>query len=214
MNILIIGAIKDVYPIVGELARTGNHIVIVDNSKERASYYTSKSIDIAIHVLNPIDYDALVEVGLPRADIVLAIHPSDTVNFIVGMYAKNLNIPKIIVLISDEKLARILLNLGITRAVIAKNRLINRGLIEALYDVKIIDVDEDNYLILIDSNVRSELIGLSIGEIVEKLFKVVAVISGEERRVVIDKYHIVEKGDKIIALISRSELTKILRIQA
>lgn len=208
MEILIIGAIKEAKELVETLVRGGNKVVIVDESRHRLNYYEMSQLDVPLHQKDPRDLTALDEVEISNADVVFAIHPSDEVNLIVSIYAKMSGVPRIVTMLSREKLAEGLQQLGISGAVVLRDIGISRMLLEAMFGVKLIDLGE-HYLVVLEEG-NEQLIGSRLEDLKDSM-GAVGVIR-EHGELVTEGEHIVKKGDRVMLMVRKEDLTRILRL--
>lgn len=201
------GARRGAYELAEELRNGGCKVVVVDDDERRLAPFSEGPLDVGSYKVDPLDYSRLKEIGITEADAVIAMHPSDAVNVTVSVYAKRHNVPKIVAVLSDDKVGEALVETEITKAVLTSGRQIARGVLEALFDVKIVEVG-DSYLVVLDSSERESLVGASVRELEEKLGRVIAILDKEGER---SERERVARGDVILALVPRAELIKALR---
>ncbi|MCS7107504.1 MAG: NAD-binding protein [Acidilobaceae archaeon] len=209
MEILIVGATREAYELIAELRKAGHKIILADDDEKRSREFSKSPFDIAIHTLDPLDYYQLREIGLTNADAVIALHPSDAVNVAVCVYARKLNVPKIIAVFSEGSIGDALVEMGISGASVTRGREIARSVLESLFDVKITDLG-NYYLVVIDSMKKDAVVGMSIEEIEEKVGKTIAILDREGNRVERRRDETIARGEVLLVLVPREGAIKAL----
>ncbi|MFN4046045.1 MAG: NAD-binding protein, partial [Acidilobaceae archaeon] len=110
MNVIVVGALRELQHLLLELSRRGHHVVVVDNNVERIKALEER-LDIPCYNVDLLDYEALTSIGFHRADVLIAAHPEDSINLVVSVYAKTEGIPRIYAVVSEEAIARALVGL-------------------------------------------------------------------------------------------------------
>ncbi|MEN2999032.1 MAG: NAD-binding protein [Acidilobaceae archaeon] len=209
MEVLVVGATREAYELIAGLRRAGHKIILADDDERRSREFSKSPLDIAVHTLDPLDYYQLREIGLSNADAVIALHPSDAVNVAVSVYARRLSVPKVIAVLSESSIGDALVEMGISGASVVRGREIARGVLESLFDVKIAELG-DHYLVVIDSLRKDLVIGMSVGEVEERVGKVIAIVDREGNRVEREREEAISRGEILIVLVPREGAIKAL----
>ncbi len=87
MNVIIVGCSNVGQTLAGQLNREGNDITIIDLSQEKINDVTAK-YDIMGIVGNGATHTSLVEAGIDKADLLIAVTDSDELNLLCCMLAQ------------------------------------------------------------------------------------------------------------------------------
>jgi len=98
------------------LIDAGHEVVIVEQSEDRCRML-SEELDATVVKGDAANIEVLENVGLEGTDALAAVTGHDEVNILVGLIAKEYGVPRIVVRVSDRKLARMAERLGLTKAV-------------------------------------------------------------------------------------------------
>lgn len=93
MEIVLVGAGRVGHAIAVRLAEEGHNITVVDNDEERVEYATSYS-DVMAMSGNGSDYTVLINAGINKADLIIAVTSDDAVNMLCCLTAKKLGVKK------------------------------------------------------------------------------------------------------------------------
>lgn len=211
MRVLIVGFSKEFTKFIAELVESGIDVVVVEGDAGHVESLR-RELDIATFVGDPLDLDLYKEVGMQKADIVIAIHTNDLINMAVCSYAKHLGVPRIIAVVNDDKIASVLRELNLASEVIVKPNELSDTLREKLYNIKRIDISQNQALFLLDTTVHTNLIDKSVEELTN-LEAIVAFITDKEGKIVHpSKDYKIQRGDKIFILTSPSNIQRIISL--
>lgn len=199
---LIIGFTNELSRFIAELVEAGIDVAVVDSDSNRVEGLR-RELDVAAFVGNPLDLDLYREVGMPRADVVIASHTNDLVNMVVCSYAKHLGVPRIIAVISDSKLATILRELNLANDVIVKPNELSTILTDRFFNLRRLNIDQTQYLILLDSSIHTNLVDKSVEEIEKPDTHVIFIIDRENRVIYPSKEYRIQRDDKVFILTQR-----------
>jgi len=116
-NIMIIGGGKISYYLAKELISKKYKVRIIESKKERADELAELLPKATIILGDGTNHDLLVEEGIEKMDACITLTNIDEENIIVSMYAKKLNIPKVIAKIKRNNFQGMLNDLGIVNFV-------------------------------------------------------------------------------------------------
>ncbi|MEM1644796.1 MAG: TrkA family potassium uptake protein [Ignisphaera sp.] len=205
MRVLIVGATDEALEIIRRLLNEGHEVIILDDNRSRIDKAVQE-LDVAAYMFSMIDLDTFQQAGIHKADMVLAIHPLDAVNILACSLAKHFNVPRIYAVVNSKESANMLWKLGLASNVLIKSRALSKALIELIYDVKLIELDNENYLVLATVGEGSYLVGKTIGDVEDEGVKVVVVLSDENTLINLDKNYTFKQGDKIVFIIRKDNL--------
>jgi len=214
MRIGFIGASEEVKEIIKMLLNDGHEVIVVDDEEERIEALR-KELDVASFIGNLLDFNVYSEIGLHRADIVIVAHPQDTINAIACMYAKKLNVPKIIAVVSNKRIAESLKSLGIINDSIVKGDEISFKIIEKIYNIDYIHIDAENVIAVIDTDKLRQYIGRNIKELFDEEVKMLIILTRDGNILHIDnnRDYVVKDGDRIVIYTKISKLKELSGIE-
>lgn len=209
MYIVIIGCGRLGSGLAMELSNDGHDVVIVDKHAENLERLRSGFNGIRIKGVE-IDNDILMEAGIDKADIFLAMTPADNINIMASQIAKDIfKVPKVIARIFDPSREFIYRKLGlqtISPTEVSINIIKN----------KIIDKKSDTLLIL-NNDVSIEEITINklkfnnVLEIEDKFNCKICAVSKNGEFIIANKNELLEKGDKIICSINKENKEKLVK---
>ena len=209
MYIVIIGCGRLGSGLAMELSNDGHDVVIVDKHAENLERLRSGFNGIRIKGVE-IDNDILMEAGIDKADIFLAMTPADNINIMASQIAKDIfKVPKVIARIFDPSREFIYRKLGlqtISPTEVSINIIKN----------KIIDKKSDTLLILnndisIEDITINKLKFNNILEIEDKFNCRICAVSKRGGIIIPNKNELLEKGDKIICSINKENKEKLVK---
>lgn len=209
MYIVIIGCGRLGSGLAMELSNDGHDVVIVDKHAENLERLRSGFNGIRIKGVE-IDNDILMEAGIDKADIFLAMTPADNINIMASQIAKDIfKVPKVIARIFDPSREFIYRKLGlqtISPTEVSINIIKN----------KIIDRESDTLLIL-NNDVSIEEIKinkLKFNNVLEIEYKFncrICAVSKNGEIIIPNKDELLEKGDKIICSINKDNKENLVK---
>ncbi len=214
MRIAFIGASEEVKNIIKNFIKEDHEIMIIDDDKNRIESIR-REFDVASFLGDLLDFNIYSETGLHKADMVIAAHPQDTINIIVCMYAKKLGVPRIIAIVSDKKIADVARELGIANDIVVRGEEISTKIIEKMYNIDYINIDDENVIAIIDTNRLGQYIGRNTKELFDESIAILAIIVRDGSILHIDhaKDYVIKDGDKIVIYTKIDKLKKISRIE-
>ncbi|MBU0591807.1 TrkA family potassium uptake protein [Candidatus Micrarchaeota archaeon] len=112
MKIVIFGAGKVGRALIKTLEGRKHDIVVVDNNREICDNVASKS-NVNVVCGDVADPDLLEELKVGNADYVFAVTGSEETNFLVSVYAKNVNAKRVISRATEMKYSHLMERLGV-----------------------------------------------------------------------------------------------------
>lgn len=205
MRVLVVGATDEALEITRSLLNEGHEVVILDDNKSRIDKAVQE-LDVAAYMFSIVDLDTFQQAGIHKADIVLAMHPLDTVNILVCSLAKHFNVPRIYAIVSSKESANILWKLNLASNVLIKSRALSKAVTELVYDVKLIELDEENYLAVVAVKEGSYFVGKTVRDAEDEGIKVIAVLSSENTLANPDKDYMIKHNERIVFIIRKDKL--------
>jgi trk system potassium uptake protein TrkA len=209
MYIVIIGCGRLGSGLAMELSNDGHDVVIVDKYAKNLERLRSGFNGIRIKGVE-IDNDILMEAGIDKADMFLAMTPADNINIMASQIAKDIfKVPRVIARIFDPSREFIYRKLGlqtISPTEVSINIIKN----------KIIDKNS-NTLLILNNDVSIEEITINkfkfnnVLEIEDKFNCRICAVSKNGDFKIPDRNELLYKGDKIICSINRENKEKLVK---
>ncbi len=212
MRIAFIGISPGIEGIIRRFAELGHEIVVLDDDPKRLDEIRTKlsDIDIATYLGDLRNPSTYVDANIDRADIVVISHTNEDLNFAIAAYAKRLGIPKIVVIVESESSAKLVDAIEVSSNVVIRTKAIEHGLLEAILELKIINLDEERVIALIDISKHIELQALTISDLKDKDIEVLAVID-EEGNMTLPKDEVLLKpGLRLLVVCKLTDLMKLM----
>ena len=175
MRIAIIGASREAIELVKKLQELGHEIIVLDDRRGRIDEIRSQ-LDVATFFGELKHVEVYDEARIHRADIVIAAHESEESNVIASVFARYRGVPKIIAVVNTNEVANLLKNLGLAQQVVVRTRKLSQSIIDALLNIKSIELDGGTLLALINIDDHKSLVNVSIADIEKSGLKVLALI--------------------------------------
>ena len=175
MRIAIIGASREAIELVKKLQELGHEIVVLDDRRGRIDEIRSQ-LDVATFFGELKHVEIYDEARIHRADIVIAAHESEESNVIASVFARYRGVPKIIAVVNTDEVANLLKSLGLAQQVVVRTRKLSQSIIDALLNIKSIELDGGTLLALINIDDHKSLVNVSIADIEKSGLKVLALI--------------------------------------
>lgn len=210
MHVVIIGCGKIGSSIARQLSNEGYDVSIIDKDREKLEILGSGFNGQRIKGVE-FDNDVLLEAGVDKADVFLAMTSDDNINLTATQIARKIfNVPKIIARICDPNRTFMYEQLKIETICptqsgvnIIKNKIFNRDLKVLSYLGKDIEIIE----VCISKNKLK-----TINEIEEKCYCIVSVLDRQGEVLIPDKNTNVNIGDKIICTLNIKNKEKLMHV--
>ena len=175
MRIAIIGASREAIELVKKLQELGHEIVVLDDRRGRIDEIRSQ-LDVATFFGELKHVEIYDEARIHRADIVIAAHESEESNVIASVFARYRGVPKIIAVVNTDEVANLLKSLGLAQQVVVRTRKLSQSIIDALLNIKSIELAGGTLLALINVEDHKSLVNVSIEDVERNGLKVLALI--------------------------------------
>ena len=209
MYIVIIGCGRLGSGLAMELSNDGHDVVIVDKFRKNLERLGSGFNGIRIKGVE-IDNDTLMEAGIDKADIFLAMTPADNINIMASQIAKDIfKVPVVIARIFDPSREFIYRKLGLQTISptelginIIKNKILDKN---------------SNTLLLLNNEVSIEEITINklkfnnILEIEDKFNCRICAVCKNAEYIISNKNELLEKGDRIVCSINKENKEKLVK---
>lgn len=119
-NVLICGGGGISFYLGNQLSHAKMNIKIIEKDYARCEKLTELLPDATIINGDATDHDLLVEEGIENADALIALTGMDEENIIMSLFAKTMNVPKIIAKVNEDSRAQMVEGLGIDSIVSPK----------------------------------------------------------------------------------------------
>lgn len=206
MYIVIIGAGRLGRSVAMEFIRKGNEVVIIDkdinNLNELRNFDGEKIRGVEY------DNDVLLEAGIDKADVFLALTPDDNINIIASRISKEvLGVKKVISRVSNTSMKPIYMSLGIET--ISPISLAVEGIKGKVSNMKEITnlSDEISIFEIVIARVKLS----SIGSIQRKFNCIISSLTRSGITRIITGEEILQKGDKIVCTIKNEYKDKLIK---
>lgn len=210
MKIVVIGVADFVANLVREMTDRGHQVAVFDDAKEGVEKLEAE-LDVTGAVVDLLNFDELEEFGFSKADVLVLTHRDDTINVVLSMYAKMVNIPRVLVVSKSKKIAEVIQKLGLASSVLTIESLVGKAVTSALLGAETIELPGDSLVAALDTKVISQLVGISIADLRDKWrLTVLRVIDREGiLRELADEY-VVKEGDIVLVVAERTRIKELL----
>lgn len=120
-NVLICGGGHISFYLAGQLLQVGMQVKIIEQKKDRCEELCELLPKATIIHGDAASQDLLIEEGINHADAFVALTGMDEENIIMGLFAKNQGVPKIIAKVNEDSRAQMVEGLGIDSVISAKS---------------------------------------------------------------------------------------------
>jgi len=210
MYIIIIGCGRLGSTLARELSDNGHDVCILDRDSEKLSVLGSGFNGQKIAGIE-FDNDKLLEAGIHKADVLLAVTNDDNINITVSLIAKDIHkVPKIIARVNSPEKSYIYEKLGIETinpVLSGIDVLKNKLLTDNIDIISVLSNDIEIIQLLVNRSVT-----LSVLEIESTCS---CIISGLLRKNIIslpEKKEVIRTGDRIICTIQKDEKKKLISL--
>ncbi|MEM4665441.1 MAG: NAD-binding protein [Sulfolobales archaeon] len=210
MKIVVVGVTDYTAGLVRKLVERGHQVAVFDDTKEGVEKLEVE-LDITGAVVDLLDFDGLEKFGFSKADVLVLAHRDDTVNIVLSMYAKMVNIPKTLVVSKSRRIAEILSRLGLASSILTIGDVIEKKLLFALSGVELIELPGDYVVASLDTRAIVHLVGLTIADFRDKWrLSVLKLVDRDgSLKEPVDDY-VIKEGDVLVVLGERFRVEELL----
>ncbi|MDR1801514.1 MAG: Trk system potassium transporter TrkA [Lachnospiraceae bacterium] len=209
-NVLICGGGHVTFYLTRALIGSGRKVKIIERDKDRSVLLAEAFPEAVVIRGDGTDHDLLIEEGIKDADALVALTSLDEENIILSLFAKSLNVPKIIAKVNEESRSKMVQNLGIDSAISAKyatadliisyvrarqNSLTSAN-VETLYQLVGGQIEAMEFII----QEESEYTGVKLKDLKIKPNHLVACIGRKHHIIIPDGNDHIEPGDSVIVV--------------
>lgn len=204
MRVVVVGASEEALELIKEFVTNGHDVVVLDDNKSRIDRVVQE-LDVAAYTFSVIDIDVFQQIGMHKADLVIAMHPIDTVNILVCTIAKHFNVPKVFAVVNTKEALNIIHKLGLANNVLLRSRAMHRVLLEVLFNINLAEFDDNHYIMFIKVDEDSPLYNKKVDDVDMEGAKIISIVSSDNNVVNFDKNYVIKKNDKVIMVISKDK---------
>lgn len=102
-NVMIIGGSRIAFYLSKILIKMGMNVTIIEKNSDRCKFLAGNLEDVRVVLGSSADHKLLIEEGMDKCDAVVTVTDSDEANFLVAMYAQNLNVHKLVSKINEPE---------------------------------------------------------------------------------------------------------------
>jgi len=212
MYIIIVGCGR----VGGELAKLlsseGHNVVIIDKNPHAFNRLGAGFNGITL-VGNGFDPELLKSAGIEKTDAFCAVTNGDNTNIMSSQVAKKMfNVPKVVARVYDPMRAEIYKTLGldVISGTILFASMLRDKIIESRFSSYLIETGE---LGVIEIDINDKFKGRPVEDInMPGEFIITAVINKKKQTIIPESRTVLEKGDKIMAVVKTASLQKVRKI--
>ncbi|MEM0065806.1 MAG: NAD-binding protein [Sulfolobales archaeon] len=210
MKIVVVGVTDYTAGLVRKLVERGHQVAVFDDTKEGVEKLEAE-LDVTGAVVDLLNFDGLEEFGFSKADVLVLAHRDDTVNIVLSMYAKMVNIPKTLVVSKSRRIAEVLSRLNLASSVVTIGDVIEKKLLSALSGVELIELPGDYVVASLDTRAIVHLVGLTIADFRDKWrLSVLKLVDRDgSLKEPVDDY-VIKEGDVLVVLGERFRVEELL----
>jgi len=175
VRIAIVGASKEAILLAKRLHELGHEIIALDDKRDRIDEIRSQ-LDIATFIGDLRTLNVYDESRIHRADIIIAAHEDEAMNIIACAYAKFKGVPRIIAVTTTTETANLLKSIGLTDQVVTREEILSRAILDALIDIRSLEVSKDLNIAVIDVEKHRSLLNQKVEYLEENGLKVLAIV--------------------------------------
>ncbi len=192
MRIAVIGASREAIELVKKLQELGHELIVLDNRRTRIDEIRSQ-LDVATFFGELKHIDVYDEARIYRADIVIAAHEDEESNIIACVFSRYRGVPRVIAVVNSEEVAQLLKTLGLAQQVVVRTDILTHALLDALMDIKSLDIDGRRILAIVDTSKHRGLVNMTIHDVRRRGLEVLAIIDEHGKLSIAPKDDIVIK---------------------
>ncbi len=167
MRVAVVGVADFTSSFVRRLLEQGHEVVVFDDVKEGIERLEAE-LDVAGAAVDLLDFDQLESFGFSKADVLLLAHRDESVNMVLSIYAKVVNIPRVLVVSRSRRMAEALLRLGLASSVILVSEVLERAVSSALRGAELVELPGGHVVAVLDTRVVGQLVGASAADLKER----------------------------------------------
>lgn len=212
MYIIIIGCGRVGAELAKLLSSEGHNVVVIDKNPQAFNRLGAGFNGVTL-VGNGFDPELLKTAGIEKADAFCAVTNGDNTNIMSSQVAKKMfDVPKVVARVYDPQRADIYKTLGldVISGTILFAAMVRDKIIESRFSSYLIETGE---LGVIEIDINDKFKGKLVEEInMPGEFIVTAVIKRKKQTIIPEQKTILEKGDKVMAVVKTTSLEKIRKI--
>ena len=210
MKVVVVGASDLTEGVVRELTERGHQVVVFDDVKDPVERLEAE-LDITGAVVDLLNFDELERYGFSKADILILAHRDDSVNTILGMYAKIVNIPRVVAVLRSRRMAEVVTRLGLASRAVVIGEVVGEEVRSSIHGAKLIELPGGRVLAALDVEKLGRVVGTSVKDFRNTWDAVVVGIVDKEGlfKEPLDEYTFRE-GDVVIVLAERRRIEDML----
>ncbi|HOX54944.1 MAG TPA: TrkA family potassium uptake protein [Candidatus Omnitrophota bacterium] len=212
MYIIIVGCGRVGAELAKILSSEGHNVVVIDKNPQSFSRLGAGFNGVTL-VGNGFDPELLKSAGIEKADAFCAVTNGDNTNIMSSQVAKKMfNVPKVIARVYDPQRADIYKTLGldVISGTILVAAMVRDRIIESRFSSYLIETGE---LGVMEIDISDKFKGKAVGELnIAGEFIVTTVVKKKTQIIIPEAKTILEKGDKIMAVVKTASLSKVRKI--
>ena len=209
MKFFVVGNAKivsELISIIRSVAGEEHEFVFVSDNQRDAEVIAGE-FDVPAFSGDLMDEKLYLEVGLRDADVVIAAHDNDMINVYVSMLAKEYKVPRVIAIVENKSVAKLLKSMGVADEVIEKSYVISTESLKRVFNAEFVYMGE-NVIAILRVGESHRIVSKSVKELAEEGIKVLAIIR-QGSVIPLDNASI-ERGDIVVIFCSKEMLKKIV----
>lgn len=209
MRYVFVGSTGAIADVIRYVARRGHQVIVFDNTREGVEDLEAE-LGVTGAVVDLLNLQDLEEFGFSKADVVVIGHKYDSINVALATYAKQVGIPKVIVVTANRDLANVIRSLGLASDVVVINDVVSKAIVSSIHGFTSVDITENLVVLVIKSNALRDYVGKTIRELKEDLeVEVLKIVSSDEEIVSPSDDRVIKEGETLVILAKRSDVERI-----
>ena len=210
MRYIFVGSTGAIADVIKYVARRGHQVIVFDNTREGVEELEAE-LGVTGAVVDLLNLQDLERFGFSKADVVVVGHKYNSINVALAAYAKQVGIPKIVVVTANRELASVIKALGLANDVVVVNEVVSRAVVSSIYGAISVDLTGDLVILVLRPSALRDYVGRSVGELEEDLeVEVLKVVGSDGVAVSPSDDRVIREGETLVALASRSALEKLM----
>lgn len=210
MKIAVVGVTDFTPGLVRRLLEQGHEVVVFDDVKEGVERLEAE-LDVVGAVVDFLDFDQLESFGFSKADVLLLSHRDESVNIVLGVYAKVVNIPRVVAVTRSRRVAEVLSKLGLASSIVIVGDVLERAVSSVLRGAEIVELPGGHVVAVLDTMVVGRLVGMSVADVKERCKPSALKVVDREGtlRDPPDEY-VIKEGDVLVLIAERRGIEELL----